>query len=276
VADELDGKRAIGTRTGARLRPWRRFIPAGVLVFALAGGATIAVGHARAVINMHGSPRDVRIAHVHKAAPITPLKETTPQAVPTPVETPPTTIIIYHPWTRDGGLIGGLGVAHTVDGQCPLRSADNNQAWRCFGTTNTWLAGQAVRLVYDSCFLSPIDTSLLACIEDPWQREVELLRVPSPLPQGAPDYNGANPSGVVWALELTDGRRCGFISGATAAIGDKRLNYVCPDGTSLRGEPDHSKAVWSILASPPGTNVDDPAFHTNPQLFPLAVKTAWF
>jgi hypothetical protein len=269
MAHELDGKRTPRSRRTARVRAWRRVTAVGLLGVALAGGATIAVGHAREGIRVDRRAQGASIGQVHNALPTRSRKETGTEATPTAVEATPTTIVIYHPWMRDGVLVSRLNAVGTVNGQCPLRALDDSRAWRCFGATNN--------RVYDSCFTSPIDASLLACIEAPWKREADLLRVPSPLPQNPPEDSDVNTQGVVWALELTDGRRCGFISGATAAFGDLRLNYVCPDGTSLWGEPNRSRAVWTILASPSGTNYEDePAFHANPRLFAVAVKTAWF
>jgi hypothetical protein len=55
-----------------------------------------------------------------------------------------------------------------------------------------------------------------------------------------------------WAIELEDGRRCVFASGATDVAEGKRLNYIC--GTrneELWGFPDCGNEPWTILAAPP-------------------------
>jgi hypothetical protein len=55
-----------------------------------------------------------------------------------------------------------------------------------------------------------------------------------------------------WALELYDGRRCTFVTGATNAIADQRANYGCVDSNDfLWGYPDRSVQPWMIFSAPP-------------------------
>ncbi|MEK6275534.1 MAG: hypothetical protein AABM30_09370 [Actinomycetota bacterium] len=60
-----------------------------------------------------------------------------------------------------------------------------------------------------------------------------------------------------WALELSNGERCIFTSGATFTVAGKRGNYFCPHGGRDRfgnqaeawvvGTPNRSLALWRAL-----------------------------
>jgi hypothetical protein len=54
-----------------------------------------------------------------------------------------------------------------------------------------------------------------------------------------------------WFIELTDGAICGFLDGATAAVGSERLNYGCGANSSLGlwGDPTPYSPFWTINAS---------------------------
>ena len=52
-----------------------------------------------------------------------------------------------------------------------------------------------------------------------------------------------------WALDLRAGPQCTFVSGATGARGNRRLNYICDDKSLLWGTPRRSTRFWTILRS---------------------------
>jgi len=69
-----------------------------------------------------------------------------------------------------------------------------------------------------------------------------------------------------WALELANGARCTFATGATATTAGLRLNYFCEEGGAAYGEPVRGKHPWTIpFASDRGTEPHD-----------VAVKSAWY
>jgi hypothetical protein len=51
-------------------------------------------------------------------------------------------------------------------------------------------------------------------------------------------------------IQLATGGTCNFAEGATATIAGLRLNYECPRGVWLVGDPHRNTATWTILSIP--------------------------
>lgn len=102
--------------------------------------------------------------------------------------------------------------------------------------------------VYDPCFdgasfeefecvTAPWDTTSIRfhVLKESWVSRDHQVR-PRPI----------TPSVPPWAVELVNGDRCTFLTGATAVIaGTLRLNYQCTHG-AVYGIPDRRKPVWLV------------------------------
>ncbi len=140
-----------------------------------------------------------------------------------------------------GALRPGVLVTRRVSGECFAASvADQarDDAWRC-------MSGNAIM---DPCFQGfEGSTPALACPETPWSPRVTVLR-----PTKEPARAQANASGIgrglPWALELGDGTRCTFLTGATAGVAGMRVNYGCLDGKrSIIGDIDRTLPRWRVF-----------------------------
>jgi hypothetical protein len=138
-------------------------------------------------------------------------------------------------FTPQGTLSPRFHVGHTARGYCWTSSSATGarDAYRCFEGN----------LIHDPCFAARHDAKVVACFLDPWH-PVTLLRLTKPLPKPAP---GATT--LPWAIETADGRRCTFLTGATAPMGGLRINYGCTDHSYLVGTPNRSKPLWTILSA---------------------------
>jgi len=144
-------------------------------------------------------------------------------------------------------------------GNCNSSSFVNgrNDAWRCF----------VGRFILDPCFESPAANDRVLCVRSPWTRWGWLVL-------DRLDYELRNDGArqPPWALVLTDGRGCGFVSGATGFAHGRRLNYLCPARRGPRpcpclfGRPDRRRPVWRIFAG-------DDIFGRG--LRRLRIRTAW-
>ena len=109
-------------------------------------------------------------------------------------------------------------------------------ALRCF-------AGNSI---YDPCFEDPADDDAAVCIASPHSRSGIRLRGIGNADDGTRnDGRGRMP----WAVDLRRGQQCTFASGATGGRGERRLNFICDDGSFLWGSPRRSTRFWTILRS---------------------------
>lgn len=152
-----------------------------------------------------------------------------------------TLIQLFEPFDAQG-LLGASVRARETSGDCESGSfADSGrpEAWRCF-------AGNEI---HDPCFESP-DRAVVACFDSPDQTsDVVVITPNAPLPPAA--ANGGSPEDAPpWQIQLTDGRSCFYMGGATFAIGDLRANFSCDGGGVVFGEPDRSTPQWTIAYAP--------------------------
>jgi len=142
----------------------------------------------------------------------------------------------------------------------------------CFTSSLATGAGDAYRCIqgnaiHDPCFAASAHASTVACFLDPWHA-VTLLSLERPLPP----HSGAQRDDLPWAIETADGRRCVFLTGATAPMGGERINYGCVDGSYLIGAADTRAPLWTIRSA--RSYRPDPPGHATPiTSFPLvAIK----
>ena len=148
----------------------------------------------------------------------------------------------YTPFAADGSLRGGLTVVNR-DGTCFTTSSLGP------GRQGTYRCSTGHRL-RDPCYLDPRSGAdggppVVVCASEPWRDTVVRIVVAAGLPDGAPAGRG----GLSWALELADGARCVFGTGATNVVGGYRLNYQCTHDRYLFGSPRRSSPTWLIRES---------------------------
>jgi polar amino acid transport system substrate-binding protein len=114
----------------------------------------------------------------------------------------------------------------TQEGSCwtnSLAAGGREDAWRC----NVGDSG-----ISDPCFSVPGDSSVVVCGYDPSTNNAGFgLKLTQPLPK--PDVPAAAVEAYKnngWLVLLDDGTYCGFMTGATFALGDERANYGCVGG----------------------------------------------
>ncbi|HLJ58772.1 MAG TPA: hypothetical protein VKZ50_03475 [bacterium] len=153
-----------------------------------------------------------------------------------------TVIRLYAPFAP-GAVRPGVEVSGRVTGECFAASlADQSRAdaWRCMSANR----------ILDPCFQGFEGSKImLACPENPWSPRVTLL-VPSKVPPRAQANRPGIGQGLPWALELTNGTRCVFLTGATSAVAGMRVNYGCVGGPSVVGELDRTLPQWRAFVDP--------------------------
>ncbi|HKX19545.1 MAG TPA: hypothetical protein VJT33_16200 [bacterium] len=137
-------------------------------------------------------------------------------------------------------LAAGLTAGAPVGGECfaaSLASQGRPDAWRC----------SAGNLILDPCFeAQPPGGALLACSSAPWSPQVRVLKLSKPVPQAQANRDRLS-SAQPWALELADGARCTYLTGATTALAGMRLNYGCPGSIDVYGDVDRTHPLWRVF-----------------------------
>jgi hypothetical protein len=139
------------------------------------------------------------------------------------------------------GLAEGLQVTEKVSGKCfaaSEASPPRPDAWRCS-------AGNAI---LDPCYQRIMgDEKQFACpVEGPWSQKVVLLTLTEALPNPTHKDMHAEPA-LPWAIELANGKRCSLLTGASAPVAGRRINYGCPGGFQVVGDIDRSSPVWRVF-----------------------------
>lgn len=124
----------------------------------------------------------------------------------------------FAPLDEDGTLTvaaepGGSGSCFATSIAAPLSGV-----YRCL-SDNT---------ILDPCF-APVHEptpATVVCFADPWSTG-QVLTLTRPLPSYDPDLTDGNP----WALQLANGARCVFVTGAVPALGNVDLTYTCGGGS---------------------------------------------
>lgn len=147
------------------------------------------------------------------------------------------------------GLNAALTVRETLTGTCigdSIAVSDRADAFHCLGESSQ---------VYDPCFENPFAPSDepgdLACVPDPFSREVVLLTVEDPLPrekEAAPvqEQDPFAPWDLPWALELANGDRCTLLGGTLYQLGGQIVYYSCEQNGAVLGVVDHDQPLWTV------------------------------
>jgi hypothetical protein len=130
-------------------------------------------------------------------------------------------------------------------------------AWRC-------ISGN---YIYDPCFSSLRTPRIALCVTEPWRDRGVRLQLTRSLPSSLANRGPLSIRSRPWALELQDGTRCIFDSGASRVLQRLRANYFCRrGGAELFGLPDRRSEPWTIASA--GAR----ATHLGPR---LAIVRAW-
>jgi hypothetical protein len=121
------------------------------------------------------------------------------------------------------------------------------------------VSGDQIR---DPCFADPTgaDDAML-CVGVMTAEATTRIEGASRHDDDRPSLDSSNP----WYIDLVDGQKCGFVLGATMAIGDRRANYSCDRGW-LYGDVDRSSGQWTILIQGDGAT----------GLTPVSIATAYY
>jgi len=152
-----------------------------------------------------------------------------------------TTATVYRAFHANGASVVHT---HLRAGYCGSGSetAARGDAWRCFSGN----------LVLDPCFSFSRHSASVICPSSPWSRTGIRLRLTSRLPVGFQTAPAPSTRAQPWALELGDGRRAVFASGASDSAEGMRLNYFFGSSADegLWGYPDRTSQPWTILIAP--------------------------
>jgi hypothetical protein len=166
-----------------------------------------------------------------------------------------TQIIIYQAFTQANALNQNLVVAQRYKGSCSSRSVavpGRNDAWQC----------QTCSMTLDPCFQ---DDAYVACTVSPWSDKVSILLLNTPLYKSP--KTKINLKTQPWGIELKNGARCTFLTGASTMITNLRINYTCnPYIYSIIGKIDRSSPIWEA-------NVFN---YDTKQIQKMPIKTVWF
>ena len=159
----------------------------------------------------------------------------------------PTQTMIFNPFAGDGTGPGVVVIFHTT-AQCEPSSegdAGRADAYRCFLDHPAPDGGN----ITDPCFTNPFTFSApLLCFVSPFD-----LRAVQVVPDAPLKANAASPMADPWAMQLANDQTCVFTQGASAALGNMRLNYGCPQGV-IYGDPDRSLPEWTVFYQANGSN----------------------
>lgn len=166
-----------------------------------------------------------------------------------------TTIVRYSPWHL-GKLRSDLKVTQRVQGSCWTGSlaVTRSDAWRCM----------AQNVIQDPCFSAGYNVQEVVCVADPFSRDVTVMSLTKRLDRKA---HGPNGESHAWMLQLENGAKCGFATGATALVAGMRLNYACTTKGWIAGNPDRWRPTWiaNYVAAP-----------NRPSIRKVAIGTAVF
>ena len=120
---------------------------------------------------------------------------------------------VFSPYSSQGTVLATIAITQTVTGTCVSPGVAGTSSYRCFA--------QPGSTVYDPCFAPPHATSgPLVCVADPAQPEAVSFEV-GPLPAEPT----AGPITQPWAMQLSNGQVCIFVSAAwTTGLGP----FACP------------------------------------------------
>ena len=148
------------------------------------------------------------------------------------------------------------------EGSCfgnSLAAQGREDSWRCIERNQ----------IYDPCFA--LDPEVIVCGANPSNGTPGFeLTLTEPLPSlDVPAAAVAAAATNGWLVRLADGTICGFATGATGGVDDKRANYSCTDQRWILGDLTPG-TVW--MAHVATISVDADGWHADPrEEAPIAV-----
>jgi hypothetical protein len=146
----------------------------------------------------------------------------------------PTKVVHLRPVDRKGNLLPGYAISHDRSGgRCEAGSEETGDSYRCF----------AGNVVYDPCWVAT-GRSQAICLPAPWSFTAVRLEVT----KGFDNAGRSNRTATTpWGVQLINGEQCVLLSGATGAVGGRRINYGCQHVKYvLIGNVDKHQKVWRI------------------------------
>jgi hypothetical protein len=181
---------------------------------------------------------------------------TTTTSTTTAVGRSATQEITYQPFTTTGGIDPNLRVTVRATGSCIRYGVTGRSQYRCF-------ANPPAGGIYDPCFVGPLGaTSPLVCPSDPVTPDVVAFSATATT--GEAPMTSAHP----WAMQLSGGQVCLFVSAAWGGLGP----YTC------QTQPN---PIWADCRSPqpsqPWWTTDCQAQQTDSSPFAATqVTKIWF
>jgi hypothetical protein len=131
------------------------------------------------------------------------------------------------------------------------------EAHRCSGTRHFPRGKDYYTQIYDPCWGYFVEKVI--CVDSPWDRHGTIFKVQEW--SGERDRTKRPEQSIrrsaPWALELSSGERCVFVTGATYTVAGMRANYFCQrkgesnfkgeEGGWIVGTPNRTSAVWRAL-----------------------------
>lgn len=152
-----------------------------------------------------------------------------------------TTAMVYRPFAANGGIQLRARVRR---GYCwtGSSSAARRDAWRCMSADR----------ILDPCFSASLHAQSVLCPTGPWSHRGLRLRLTRALPRRFANTGKPSLAARPWAIELSNGRRALFSSGASSVVEGVRLNYFFGSASheGLWGFPDRGVEPWTIMLAP--------------------------
>jgi hypothetical protein len=173
-----------------------------------------------------------------------------------------TAVVHIRPVDDQGHLRPDFNVRDTIQGGTCLGHSEKvaELAHRC----------EAASGLYDPCWAEtggPSDPSVL-CLGQPWSHDVERLVTKSKIAPAPPTPGFDAP----WGVELANGQRCRFATGAHDTVGEDVVDYYCDEpgpGLALLRGIGRTDPVWTARAVRYANGRYEPA---DAEL----IATAWF
>lgn len=186
-----------------------------------------------------------------EATPTEEAETPTPEATPTgEAETPEVTGTpeLETPEATGTPEVEGTPVATTEVIEFQPEVPEEEQEGSCFASSLTVVREGAYRCMVDSSILDPCftaeDGETIICGADPITDEPGFqLALTEALPTPEPPVSTEG-AAQAWIVRFADGVYCGFATGATGAVGEERINYLCSDESVIIGDLDTSGDVW--------------------------------
>jgi hypothetical protein len=164
-----------------------------------------------------------------------------PTVTPEPANAAPnasaTAIVRVSPVDAAGKLLHGYRVTHRLGkASCQFGSEATGTAYRCF----------AGNYVIDPCWVTA-NKAYVDCLVEGWSHAVWRLHVTKGYDNDGYSHHGHR-GAYPWGVQTVGGARCGWLEGASGAVGKYRIDYGCSKNEKkvLIGAVDRTPSLWTI------------------------------